>query len=132
MGKTVVILGKVPVITRFDRLCREKALRYPFMQCEAPVNPMPDDVMRVNEALRRFAATVPNVRYYDAGSVICPLGVCSAYGTDKESRYYDAHHLSVEGSLKIGRSIVATTGVPPVFDFSGVPAGQALHRTNTR
>ena len=121
MGKTVVILGKIPVIERFDRMCREKALRYPFMQCNAPANTVPGDVRRVNDALRQFAASVPNVRYYDPESFICPAGVCSAYGDDNASRYFDAHHFSVEGSLKVGLGVVNTHGLPPAFRFP-VPA----------
>ena len=130
MGKTVVILGKIPVIARFDRMCREKSLRYPFMDCEAPANAMPEDVKRVNDALRRFAASVPNVRYYDPERFICPAGICSAYGEDRQSRYFDAHHFSVEGSLKVGRGVVDAEGVPPAFDFSGSALAQPMQRAS--
>lgn len=115
LGKTVVILGKVPVILDYDRLCREKALRYPFKQCEAPSNPLSEDVARVNKELRDFAATVPNVRYFDIEDIVCQNNKCSAYSELKDNLYFDKHHLSMVGSWKIGRKIVDARGVPDVF-----------------
>jgi peptidoglycan/LPS O-acetylase OafA/YrhL len=115
MGKTVVILGKVPIIDAYDGLCREKAIRYPFMQCQAPANPMQEHIASSNMQLRQFAATLPNVHYYDAEPVICPAGQCSAYGADGASRYFDAQHLSAQGSLAVGRQVLAQGGVPSAF-----------------
>jgi peptidoglycan/LPS O-acetylase OafA/YrhL len=117
MGKQVVILGKVPMIEAYDRLCKEKAIRYPLMQCEAPVNAMPVEMAGINAELRRFAADTPGVRYYDIESVICPGGKCSAYGEDRQSLYFDPQHLSAQGSMALGQKIHATAGVPAQFSF---------------
>lgn len=119
MGKTVLILGKVPPIPAYDGLCREKAIRYPLMQCKAPPNEMPEDIARINSQLRRFAESVPNVRYFDVEAIICPGGKCSAYGVNKAGLYFDQSHLSVQGSLEIGRRIHEATGMPHAFDFAG-------------
>jgi peptidoglycan/LPS O-acetylase OafA/YrhL len=116
-GKTVVLLGKVPVIGDYDRLCREKALRFPFKQCEARGNAMPEDVARVNAVLRRFAESTPHVRYFDVTAPLCPGGMCSAYGPNHEHLYYDKHHLSMDGSWSVGRRIVQTGGLPAAFRF---------------
>lgn len=117
MGKKVVILGKVPMIAAYDGLCREKAIRYPFMQCEAPTNGMVPEIAAVNAELRGFAASIANVGYYDIEPVICPAGQCSAYGDGKESMYFDPQHLSAQGSIAIGKKIHAASGVPPQFIF---------------
>lgn len=127
MGKQVVILGKVPMIAAYDGLCSQKAIRYPFMQCEAPTNGMAPKIAAVNAELRGFAASIPNVGYYDVEPVICPAGQCSAYGADRQSLYFDPQHLSAQGSLAIGKKIHAASGVPEQFDFTtkqgGVLAG---------
>lgn len=117
MGKTVVLLGKVPAIDAYDGLCREKALRYPFMQCQAPCNAMQEQIAKTNAELRQFAAAVQNVRYYDIERAICPDGRCSAYAQGHGSLYFDPQHLSAQGSLAIGRSILEQTGVPDAFRF---------------
>lgn len=115
MGKEVVLLGKVPLITHYDRLCREKALRYPFKDCEAPSNAIPDDVVEVNSALKQFAEQQPNVRYFNVDDLICPEGVCSAYDRNRKNLYFNRDHLSMEGSWELGRQIFQAKGVPPVF-----------------
>ena len=117
-GKTVVLLGKVPEIDAYDGLCREKAIRYPFMQCEAPSNAMQEHIAKTNAELRRFAAAVPNVRYYDIVPAICPDGRCSAYAQGHGSLYFDPYHLSAQGSLVIGRSILEQSGIPDAFRFA--------------
>jgi peptidoglycan/LPS O-acetylase OafA/YrhL len=118
MGKQVVLLGKVPVITKYDRLCREKALRFPFKVCEADANPMPGDIVQVNDALRRFADNQANVRYFNVDQLLCPGGMCSAYGLNRNSLYFDKHHLSMKGSWEVGQRMIQSSGVPPVFRFA--------------
>lgn len=116
-GKTVVLLGKVPVISDYDRLCREKALRFPYKQCESQANPVSQEVAYVNERLRDFAESTTGVRYFDVTSTICPNGMCSAYGRMHENLYFDKHHLSMAGSWSVGHRIREANGVPIAFQF---------------
>jgi hypothetical protein len=116
-GKTVILLGKVPEIRAYDRLCRQKALRFPFKNCEFGGNPLTGEVAQVNAAIREFVAGTPNVRYFDLTASLCPDGMCSAYGPHHEHLYFDEAHLSMDGSWLVGRQIVQTTGVPDVFRF---------------
>lgn len=116
-GKTVVILGKIPVIAGFDRLCEEKAIRYPYMQCDGGSNTLAPDVARINRMLRDFAAATPNVRYFDIEHVICPNGNCSIRGKTNAMLYFDKHHLSVAGSIEVGKIVAATGSLPDAFDF---------------
>jgi peptidoglycan/LPS O-acetylase OafA/YrhL len=117
-GKTVVLLGKVPHIDDYDRLCRQKALRFPFRQCDSLPNPVQRDAAQVNETLRRFAESTPRVRYFDVTAVICPGGTCSAYGPRHESLYSDKYHLSMAGSRFAGRSVYQEQGMPAAFRFN--------------
>ncbi|WP_296951589.1 acyltransferase family protein [uncultured Massilia sp.] len=114
-GKRVILLGKVPVITQYDRLCREKALRFPFKDCAAGTNPMLDEIVRVNASLRRYAQGQAGVAYFDVETLLCPGGICSAYGPDRASLYFDKHHLSMKGSWDVGRRLYAAAGIPPAF-----------------
>ncbi len=117
-GKRVILLGKVPVITAYDRLCREKALRFPFKECEAGTNRMPDEVVRANDSLRRHAQTHAGIAYFDAEALLCPGGICSAYGPDRASLYFDKHHLSMQGSWDVGQRLLRAGGIPPAFQFA--------------
>lgn len=114
-GKLVVIIGKLPVINAFDRLCAEKALSYPFLECKDNRVPVPEDVNTANERLRQFAQSTPNVRYFDATSYVCPNGRCSAYGPAGRVIYYDQSHLTMAGSWALGETIIASEGLPAAF-----------------
>lgn len=116
-GKTVIILGKIPVIVGFDRLCQEKAIRYPLMHCDGGMNQLPEDVANINAKLRRFASETPNVRYFDVEAIICPDAKCSVRGITDENLYFDKHHLSVAGSRHVGQAILSLSGMPAAFSF---------------
>lgn len=114
-GKLVILIGKAPEMTGFDRLCRLKALRVPFLSCPEIQLPLPAEIVRMNQVLRQFAQTTPNVRYFDANEYLCVDGACPAYGQDGLAMYYDPSHLSMPGSWKLGAAVVAADGVPAAF-----------------
>ena len=118
-GKDVIVLGKVPVLEGFDRRCREKAIKFPLMSCDAIRAPMSRDVVTMNADLQRFAQRTPHVRYYDATSFLCASGVCSTSDADGQILYYDISHLSLAGSWSLGERIVHQDGVPEVFAALG-------------
>lgn len=114
-GRMVVLIGKLPLMPTFDRLCAEKALSFPFVTCKDVRIPVSDDVARANARLRRFAESTPNVRYFEATPYVCPGGSCSAYGKDGRALYYDQSHLTMAGSWKLGQAITDAHGVPAAF-----------------
>jgi hypothetical protein len=114
-GKTVILMGKIAVIDSFDRLCREKALRYPNKDCIAGRNPLSEEIVATNAQLKQFAAQSRTVRYFDVNTYLCPQGICSAYGKEGNSLYFDKWHLSMEGSWQVGKAIYAESGLPPAF-----------------
>jgi peptidoglycan/LPS O-acetylase OafA/YrhL len=115
MGKLVILIGKVPEIGGYDSLCRQKALSYPLLTCPNISVPVAKDVRNINAQLRRFAATTPGVRYFDATNYICPANRCSALGPDGAPQYYDHMHLTVAASTRLGRTILSREGVPAPF-----------------
>ena len=114
-GKLVILIGNVPVITGYDRRCREKALSYPFLNCPNITVPVSAEIANINARLRRFAEQTANIRYFEATPYLCPNGNCSAFGPGGEPRYFDEGHLTLAASSKIGREIVSRDGVPPAF-----------------
>jgi len=115
-GKTVIILGKVPVIATYDRLCREKSLSFPFMSCSTESVVLSKDVSDINEDLRKFAKQMPNVYYYDATTYLCADNRCSAFNKIGKPIYFDSSHLTLSESWQLGQYIYQHEGVPKFFD----------------
>jgi peptidoglycan/LPS O-acetylase OafA/YrhL len=115
-GKTVILIGKVPEIQGFDRLCPEKSLTYPFLDCQhwTAVN-MPEHIAAANVRLAKFSEHTAHVTYFDANRYLCPAGGCRAFTKEGSPLYYDRSHLSMAGSWELGRRIFETEGVPKIF-----------------
>jgi peptidoglycan/LPS O-acetylase OafA/YrhL len=117
-GKRVIVVGKAPIISTYDRLCREKALSFPLVSCDVHnVLPGPS-VVSANARLMKFALQTKHVEYYDFNKYLCPNGSCSAYDENGKLMYYDPSHLSLSASWDIGNTIHKRDGVP--FPFSRV------------
>lgn len=113
--RLVVVLGKAPTLTGYDRKCREKALKVPLLNCPTRIAVDMTEVSALNRQLRDFAATRSNVRYFDANERLCPAGVCALDDADSQVRYVDALHLSLQGARHLGAEIVRETGIPSAF-----------------
>ena len=116
-GHRVVLIGKAPVFTGYDRQCREKALKVTPLHCEVPPRPLDGEVAAVNERLRQIAQRNPGAAYFDVARYLCPEGRCSALSPAQGFRYYDPGHLSVAGSMELGQLILQRDGVPAVLNF---------------
>lgn len=115
-GKKVILMGKIPDISGFDRKCREKALTFPRKNCGVSTNPLTPEIASVNARLSAFANSTTDVSYFDATTYLCPNNQCSPYGAAGENLYFDRHHLSMKGSWELGQRIVDTEGVPKMFE----------------
>lgn len=111
-GKLVVIIGKAPVISTYDPLCWEKELSIPFMDCRPASVPLREDIANANARLAVFAKNTPNVEYFDVNRYLCPDGKCSAFDRNGKRIYYNATHLSLDGSWELGNYILEVDGVP--------------------
>ncbi len=118
-GKLVILIGKAPVISGYDRRCREKALSYPLLLCSEGSVPPSADVLGVNELLKSFAGRTPNVEYFDVTPYLCTEGSCSAFDSSGSPLYYDSSHLTLPASWKLGADIVGRQGVPRPFSVIG-------------
>ena len=115
-GKLVILLGKIPPIKGYDRFCKEKAINLPYMECSQAAAILPDKIAAINTRLKQFASSTKNVEYYDVTKYLCKNGLCSAYDKNGKAMYYDAGHLSLPASWRIGHDIVRKEkGVPFPF-----------------
>lgn len=114
-SKTIILLGKAPILKDFDKHCLEKILRVPFKTCPNIADPLSQEIVQVNARLRELAARIPKVFYFDANRYLCPDNHCSRQTADGQPRYLDAGHLSVRGSAELGRLVVTAEGVPAAF-----------------
>ncbi|USR41534.1 acyltransferase [Ectopseudomonas hydrolytica] len=112
-GKEVIILAQVPNFEVVNRKCLQKALKLPMLTCNESGLERPG-VVQNNARLSALAARRANVHFFDPRGQLCPNGQCSAY-LDGRLVYFDASHLSMEGSWVIGRQIVRAKGVPDFF-----------------
>ena len=114
-GSHVLLIGKAPIIHGYDRLCFEKALRFPGMNCEVTPVPLAEPVISANSRLAAIAAARENVEYFDANAYLCPAGRCALRDGAGIIRYFDASHLTADASTRLAESIVEDSGVPKVF-----------------
>lgn len=117
-GKRVILIGKAPIIGGYDRLCREKAVSYPGLDCHVDDVPLAPEVADINRQLKAFAERSDGVEYLDFNQHLCPDNICSSYDENGRLIYYDAYHLTLAASWDIGRDIVARGGVP--FPFTKI------------
>ena len=112
-GKQVIVLAQVPNFRGMDRKCPQKALKLPMLEC-GETETESSGVARNNVRMFELMAGRADVQFFDPRTQLCPGGQCSAY-LDGHLVYFDASHLSMEGSWIIGRRIVRGQGVPDVF-----------------
>jgi hypothetical protein len=93
-------------------------LRAPFLDCKNQPYPISAKVKSVNRELRDFAQRTEGIEYVDFNEYICPDGVCYGYEENGLALYYDAGHIDIEASWRIGHRIVESEGVP--FPFSEI------------
>ncbi len=118
-NKSVILLGKIPHIDGYDRVCRGKAIINPYIKCsDHDKTKLAENIAIVNTRLREFASTIEGVEYFDVVDYICSDGLCSAYDVNGLPLYYDSSHLSMPASWKIGKEIIdRSSGVPYPFTF---------------
>jgi hypothetical protein len=102
----VVLLAKIPIFSSYNKDCEIRAIRIASLDCTMRFNnTLPADVS--NQFLREIAKKYNNVDYFDIREQLCKNGVCSPY-LDGRPAYYDSGHLSMKGSERIGKNMIAS------------------------
>ena len=103
MGTVVIIIGKAPVFSHFDRHCLAKALVYPLLNCFNAQSTNEAQITSINQRLENYAAATSNVEYLDFNEWLCD-DTCSPYKNGKPI-YYDAGHIEIGASWNLGKKI---------------------------
>ena len=93
----VVVLGNIPIFENFDRNCKAKALKYPFLDCSYVSNNK--FISDINEKLSHFADNYSNIYYGTINDWLCKE-ICSPYYNGKVI-YFDRSHLDVNNTRGI-------------------------------
>lgn len=113
-GKHVIILGQVPSFRDVNRKCQQKALKLQMVKCERFGERTDYGDTEANRYLAEMTADRPDVQYFNVKDQICRDGRCSAY-LQGDLLYYDSRHLSMNGSWKLGRTVLQSVGLPKAF-----------------
>lgn len=110
-GRRVIIVLQVPFFKDFDRLCVQKMSKVDGLDClKRGVIPFSKET-KINADLSVFAKRHSNVEVLTLRNVLCAETTCSAY-LGGMPLYYDAGHLSMQGSKEIGRYLVRNGQAP--------------------
>lgn len=99
-GKSIMIIGKAPVFSNFDRHCLSKSLLYPSSTCEVTRLSNYETVLHINRQLRAYARKHRNITYIDFNDLICNP-ICSPF-IDNEPIYFDGSHIEISASWRLG------------------------------
>jgi peptidoglycan/LPS O-acetylase OafA/YrhL len=100
-GKHVVVLGQPPMFLAYDRDCGLRAARFVDIDC-AVLAKSSMKLVKANERVRDIAEARPSVEFLSSEPLVC-AGGCSPY-QNGVPLYYDATHMSIYGSSKLGRA----------------------------
>lgn len=108
-GLHVVVVGQAPYMGNYNRNCELRGARVGGVACKQRYYQPDPGMPRTDRFLSDLAARHPSVDFLDVRSVICIKGHCSPY-VDGELAYYNATHLSMSGSWRIGRKLMEDGG----------------------
>jgi hypothetical protein len=114
-GKKVILLGVVPRFPELDKECGMKSLKVPFINCFEKSVSQRSSVDTANTKLKEIASN-SGIEYYDVTDVLCDDEKCSSYVGNRPV-YFDAGHLSMVGSIEIGKLAKHTEQAKSVFSF---------------
>lgn len=115
--KTIILVGKAPVLKHFDRYCAEKAVSNRLMNCKVEPVPLDPSIASTNRKLQSIAQQRANVFYMDFNDLLCSDGSCKVNWSDGTSIFFDRSHLSIETSRRLGQ-IMIEKGLLPTFLLS--------------
>ncbi|QNP41429.1 acyltransferase family protein [Lysobacter solisilvae (ex Woo and Kim 2020)] len=108
-GLHVVLLGQAPYMGNYNRNCELRGARIGGVDCKQRYY-IPDPGMsRTDRFLSELAGRYPSTDFLEIRQVICANGYCSPY-VNGVLAYYNPTHLSMSGSWRIGRSLMAGAG----------------------
>jgi peptidoglycan/LPS O-acetylase OafA/YrhL len=103
-GIEPALVGEVPYFPGYDRECYVIKLKVGFVDCKERARAPRASIDAVNARIRKIAETT-GTAYFDFADLLCDSTTCSAQIGDQPI-YYDAGHLSIDGSIRVGEMAV--------------------------
>ncbi|MEM9441856.1 MAG: acyltransferase family protein [Pseudomonadota bacterium] len=103
-GIEPALIGEVPYFPGYDRECYIIQLKVSFVNCDERARAPRALIAEVNTRIGRIAETT-GVAFFDFADLLCDRRTCSAK-IDGAPLYYDAGHLSIDGSIRVGEMAV--------------------------
>jgi peptidoglycan/LPS O-acetylase OafA/YrhL/lysophospholipase L1-like esterase len=110
--KNIILIGKIPHFTQYNRHCKPKQVSFPLMNCDVSPVPLDQSTIDTNDKLVTLAKKYHNIHYTDFNKFLCPEGLCSVYLGSKLPLYFDKSHMSQSGSQFLGEMIIKASGTP--------------------
>lgn len=102
----VVIIGQMPVFMAYNRECELRAVRIGGGSCQERLAVADIGDSDINRYLEQLADRMESkVTYLSARDLVCREGRCNPY-VDGRPVYYDASHLSMDGSWLLGHKLM--------------------------
>ena len=99
-GIEPALVGEVPYFPGYDRECYVIKLKLDFVDCDERARAPRSLIAEANRRIQKIAETT-GVAYFDVADLLCDRTTCSAQ-IDGDPIYYDAGHLSIDGSVRVG------------------------------
>lgn len=103
---SVVILENVPIFPGYSRECERRSVRLSLLDCRRHFA-QESSVETSNAFLHELAGRYGNVHFFEVSHALCQNRECSPY-LDGAPVYFNASHLSMEGSARIGERLVSS------------------------
>lgn len=116
----VVIALSAPLFLQYDRQCERKALMIPAMNCDANRTQRNGPEYDVNAYLVSLAANFANVETFDLHDLLCHGRLCRAE-VGGEPAYFDAGHISMIGSERLGMEAISLNRIPQFLSRKRTP-----------
>lgn len=102
----VVLIGKIPTFKNYSVNCEKRSLKL-NLNCNSSRFDTIEKLQHhdVNGFIKNIATEFDNVDYFDILPVLCTDNICSPF-IGNNPVYYDAGHLSMMGSHKVGSTII--------------------------
>jgi hypothetical protein len=117
-GKAVIVLGVVPRFPELDRECGMKSVKVPFINCFDKSVVSRKAVDRTNTIIKETVVNA-GADYFDVSDILCNEKECSSY-IDNVPAYFNDGHLSMSGSIAIGKVAKNTQQAQSIFSKLGV------------
>lgn len=123
-GLRVFLVGSIPHHPGFNRHCERRGLRLGWVDCSGRLQGPDEGEPEWNRWLAEAASRRSGVHYLSTHALLCAQGVCRPVVAG-ELAYFDAGHLSMDGSRALGRELLGREELADWLEVFGADRSRA-------